>query len=63
MNTIVTAIRNWYRPRRKAFAAAAVPAASYVSARLGLPDELAVLLAIAVTPIVVYAAPNTPSAP
>lgn len=62
MRTIATAIRKWYEPRRKAFAAAAVPAAAYISARLGLPDELAVLLAIAVTPVLVYAVPNTPTA-
>lgn len=60
MKQLAAAVRNWYQPRRKAFAAAAIPAAAWLSHRLGLPDELAVLLAIAVTPAVVYATPNRP---
>lgn len=60
MTQLITIGRAWYRPRRKAFAAATVPAVAVLANRFGIPTELAALATIAITPVLVYRVPNDP---
>lgn len=61
MSQLIAIARAWYRPRRKAFAAATVPAVAVIANRFGIPAELAVLATIAITPALVYRVPNDPT--
>lgn len=58
MTALLALARSWYVPRRKAFAAGIVPIVALAAGRWGLPDELVVVILVAVTPAAVHHATN-----
>ena len=58
MKYVWAKFQDWYQPRRKAFAAAIVPALGGIAAAVGLPPVAAAVAAIALTPIAVHQVAN-----